>query len=166
MHAIAASYTWVLYAGLAAIALAASWRDFDLRPVGIAVAISCAASNASHYWLSQPERPAAYTVAEALVLSMAFLSHVCGASRMLVALVAVCIVSIGLNVHMTTIERATDAQINLWELQTNLCFGVECLLVIASGLHERLRRPRTWHTDGRARPALHGSAASPTEANR
>lgn len=159
-------YNWLAFAALAIAACAAAWRDFELRPVGIAIVGSWAASNAAHYWIAPLERPAAYTVAEAMVLSMAFLAHVCGASRLLVALVAVCVVSIGLNVHMTMHLRPTLAQIHSWELATNLCFSVECSLVICAGLHERLHRTFDRVAHGRFGAALHGRSTNPTEADR
>lgn len=152
-------HVWPFYAGLAVAACAASWRSFELRPVGIAIVASWAASNAAHMWLASIERPAAYTVAEAMVLSMAFLAHVCNGGRMLVALVAVCVVSIGLNIYTTQYDMPTRS----WELATNVCFGVECILVITVGLYDRTR---DWFAHGRARIALHGRTTSPKEAKR
>ena len=159
-------HVWPFYAGLAVAACVASWRNVELRPVGVAVVVSLAASNAAHWWLPAMERPAAYTVAEATVLSMAFLAHVCGASRLLVAIVAVSIVSIGLNIRMTTIDAPTLEQIRGWEVSTNVCFAAECLLVITSALHERVRRTFCRFVDGRRGSAFHGRAARSKETNR
>jgi len=154
-------YLWLAFGALALAASVASWRDLDLRPVGIAVVASWIVSNAAHWYLSPLERPAAYTVAEAMVLSTAFLAHVCGAGRMTVAIVAVCTVSIGLNLYTTRFDTMTLSQINWWEISTNLCFAAECLLVITLGLYER---SRSWLATGRGRAALHGRAPAVPEA--
>jgi hypothetical protein len=145
---------WPLYAGLAIAACAASWRDFDLRPVGVALVGSFLASNAAQ-WLSVQERPAAYTVCEVMVLSMAFLAHVCGASRLTVGIVAVSIISISTNLYVTTIDHPLRSQVMLWELATNLCFGAECLLVVGIALHGRIRT-RNRADNGRTGTSLHG----------
>lgn len=152
-------HVWPFYAGLAVAACAASWRNEELRPVGLAVVASWAVSNAAHWWITPMERPAAYTVAEAMVLSMAFLAHVCGGSRLLVAVVATCVVSIGLNLYATQYDEVGRS----WEIATNVCFAVECLLIGSAGLYDRTR---SWIAHGRARNSLHGRKASPTEANR
>ena len=147
---------WPFYAALAVAACASSWRNEHMRPIGLALLASFAASNAAQ-WLSVQERPAAYTVCEVMVLSMAFLAHVCGASRLTVGIVAVSIVSIGTNLYMTMLDYPSRAQIMTWELATNLCFGAECIFVLSIALHGRIRT-RNRNRDGRTGIALHGRA--------
>lgn len=156
-------HVWPFYAGLAVAACAASWRNEALQPVGVAIVASWTASNAAHWWLPALERPAAYTVAEAMVLSMAFLAHVCGGSKWLVALVAVCTLSIGMNVYATYLGEMNRAQSYAWELATNVCFATECILVITSGFYDRAR---AWFTHGHAGYSFHGRSARSTEADR
>jgi hypothetical protein len=154
---------WPFYAGLSLVACAAAWRDPDVRPIGVALVASVAASNAAHWWLGPLERPPAYTVAEVMVLSMAFIAHVCAPSRMLVALVAVSIVSIGLNIHMTLTGVPTLAQVRAWEVCSNICFSVECGIVLTMGLYDR---SRARVADRGASAALYGRAPNQSKAER
>lgn len=156
---------WPFYAALAVGACVVSWRNFELRPVGIALTASCLCSNLATVYLGIKDRPAAYTVCEALVLSMAFLAHVCGASRLMVGVVAVCILGVCFNITVTTVDNLTRAQIITWQIATNLCFGAECILVIVTALYEHVRT-RFGAGNGRARDPLHGGAAYQTEAER
>jgi hypothetical protein len=165
LYAFLSSHWVFVSAGILGLAVTSTWRSFTLRPVGLALAVSYAASNAVHYYLSPIERPPAYTVAEVAVLSMAFLAHVCGASRLTVAIVAVSVLSILSNFYISTYDTLTKAQNNTWELATNLCFAVECLLTAGAGWRERVGSPR-WFAGWRNSAAFHGRAPGAAEAKR
>jgi len=149
-------HVWPFYAGLAIAAGLSTWRNDCLRPIGLTVLASCAISNAAHWWLSPLERPAAYTVAEVAVMSVAFLAHVCGGPRLLVGVVAVSVMSVTFNLYAAWIGPLTIWQTNAWEIATNLCFATECLLVIGMALHAR---SRTGTDNGRDATAVHALAA-------
>lgn len=144
-------------------ALWAVWRDDGLSPVAWALVVSYLGSNAAHYGLSGAEQPQAYTVCEAAVLSMAFFAHVYNGSRLMIAVVAVSMVSIGSNFWASSYDVLTKSQTYNWEATTNLIFAIECALVTAAGLHDRASARLR---DGRGLFAFHGRAARAEEANR
>lgn len=153
------------YGALTALAVWSVWRSYEARPVGVAIAGSFVASNLAHLLLQQGERPSAYTVCEAAVMSMAFLAHVAGASRILILVVATAAVSIASNLAISTYPVVTRDQIVLWETFTNACFIVECLLLVALGLKERAGS-RVGASDGRDATDLYVGAARTTETER
>lgn len=155
---IHAGQWWLFYAVVAGVTLWASWADHAVRPVGYALVFSYLASNAAHMWLAPVERPQAYTVCEAAVMSMAFFAHVMGASRAMVAVVAVSVVSVALNYYVSTFDIMTRAQTVTWEVATNLCYLLECLLVTSAMIYDQ-SGARDWLAGRRARSSFHGRAA-------
>lgn len=153
------------FAMLVAAAVVSVRGDEGTSPVSWALVFSFAASNAAHYLLGGFEQPQAYTICEAVVVSMAFFAHVYSGSRLMIATVAVAMVSIGSNFYASSIGALTPRQQNIWEGATNLCFAAECLLVAAVGISERLASRRGL-SDGRILPALHGRTAHQAETRR
>lgn len=154
---IAFGQWWIAYGLLVGVTLWTSWKNEVVQAVGWALLVSWAGSNAAHWWVGPMDRPQAYSVCEVAVLSMAFFSHVLGASRAMVALVAVSMVSIGINFYVSSFDALTREQTNLWEMASNVCFVIENLLVIVPMAYDRSRDrlPRGWF-----RSALHGRSAS------
>jgi len=154
---------FVGFALLVAVALWAVWRDEGLSPVAWALAVSYLGSNAAHYGLAITEQPQAYTVCETAVLSMAFFAHVYNGSRLMIAVVALSMVSIGSNFWASSFDVLTKSQTYNWTATTNLIFAMECLLVTAAGVHDRARARLR---DGRGLFAFHGRPAGAKEAHR
>lgn len=156
-------HVWPLYGLLVALTAWATRRDETLQSVGWALAVSWLISNSAHWWVSPVDRPQAYTIGEAAVLSMAFFSHVLGGSRAMIALVAVSVLSIACNFYVATFDVLTHQQTYTWELATNLLFIVENLLVLLPVAYDRARhRPGGWF-NGLVR---HGAPTGPAEAKR
>lgn len=162
---MAAFVTLVWLAG-PLLALLAVWPDRDMRLVAYALVASWAFSNAAHYLLDVTEHPQAYTVAEAIVSSIAFLAYMLGGPRLLTAVVSVSLVSVGTNFYISSYDTVTHAQRNLWELATNVLFGLECLLVVVMGVMARLASPRSGARHADDALAFHDSAAGPSAARR
>jgi len=151
------------YGALVGITLWSCWRNEVMQAVGWALLFSWVSSIAAHYLVPVMDQPQAYTVCETAVLSMAFFSHVLGAGRAMIALVAVSMVSIGANFYVSSFDTLTRSQINAWELATNTCFVIENLLVIVPMVYDRARARLAVRRD---HFAFHGRAASATETQR
>jgi hypothetical protein len=153
-------HAWPFYGALALATAVLGWKNADVRPVGLALVASWLGSMASVMWLSPVEQPQAYTICETAVLSMAFFAHVMGAGRAMVAIVAVSMVSIGLNLYMSATDALTRTQVYSWHFAANICFATECLLVAVPALYDRARSGRVARRD---MPALHGGATHTRE---
>lgn len=94
---------------------------------------------------------------------MAFFAHVYNGSRLMIAVVAVSMVSIGSNFWASSFDVLTKSQTYNWTATTNLIFATECVLVIAAGLRDRASARLR---DGRGLFALHGRTTGATEAKR
>ncbi len=126
-----------LYGALAALAGLVVWRDAELRMVGVMLAVSWLGSNLAGVYLAPSERPAVYTVLEIVVSLMAYFAWVGGKSRALIGLLAVSAVSIAANIALAAIFEPTREQVRLWQIATNICFGLECLLAVVAGVRAR-----------------------------
>jgi len=153
-------HVWPLYGLLALTTLAVSWRVETVQAVGWALFASWMLSNAAHWWIAPADQPQAYTVCEAAVLSMAFFSHVLGAPRTMIVLVALSMLSICLNFYVSSLEALTDEQRYLWKVVSNGIFAAENVLVIVPMLHDRVRRSHRRAGVGSLLSAFHGSASS------
>lgn len=139
----------ILYGLLACGALWATWRDADLRQLGIAIALNFVASNA--VWLSVPpaQRPGPYTVLEMLVMIAAFMAFDLRAARhgrrslALIAVIAAALLSACANVALALAgSHPSWAQVHSHELVTNACFAAECLLCSGVGIADGVRTGR------------------------
>lgn len=135
---------WIASAGYALLAVAAiwvAWRDDDVRPVGFAILGAAVISNIVLCCMTRSEWPMGLTVAETLVASCAFVCRMVHGPKMLVLVVMTSAVSIASNVAIAWLGAAanvTSAQTRLWVTATNVCYVVECLLVIAMGVRQRV----------------------------
>lgn len=163
---VVTGHVWPLYGLLVGVTLWTCWRDEITQAVGWALLVSWVGSNLAHWFLPVLDQPQAYTVAETAVLSMAFFSHVLGASRAMVALVAVSMVSIGANFYVSSFDTLTKPQIVAWEVFSNACFVVENLLVIVPMIYDRVCRSHPGAARRWLRVALHGRAAGTAGAER
>lgn len=154
-----------LYGAFAAAAFAATFRDGDLFWVGFWLVSSFATSN--FLWLlSVPaaDRPGVYTMLEVIVAVASYCAwgnHPCPALKVLVAVNAL---SICANIAFAAIISPTWRQVHAWEVTTNLCFAIECMLAIGVGLHgRRVSRFNWWPFVGRNAAATHVARAADGE---
>lgn len=123
------------YGAFAGVALWATYRDRDLMPLGLALLASFLISNLC--WFAGAPfsfKPGLYTMLQvtiAVATSMAFAKH-CGLALKLI--VAVTLISICANIWFAAIISPVWRQIHLWEVTTNICFAVECLLAAGVGV--------------------------------
>lgn len=132
----------LLYGALAALALWATWRDIDLRWVGLWLAGGFISSNVLFFSVPIFARVGPYTFIEVLVAVAAMGAWLEHRYRALAVLVAVNLVSIGFNVVFALNDPPSRWQIYLWEVSTNLCFATECLLAIGVGIAHGYRTGR------------------------
>lgn len=133
------------YGGLAGMAVWATWHDFDLKPVGIALAFCYIVTNLIGLTVPVPSQPGPYSAIQILIAAMAV--HAWGEhrSRRLIALVCVSLASVGANIAFVLNFPPDQRQIFLWELTTNMCFAGECLLASWLGIAHGYRIGRFAH---------------------
>lgn len=140
------------YGSLAGLACWATWRDFDLRWIGMWLVAGFVISNALFFLAPLSWRPPVYSVVEFMVLLSASIALAEGKrpKLALVLLGGVTVVSIASNVAFAFENGYTLRQINRWEVTTNLCFAAECLLATWAGIADGYRTgrfarlPRPW----------------------
>jgi hypothetical protein len=130
------------YGSLALLALWATWRERDLRWVGIALVFSWSASNAIWFLGGAESRPGVYTMCEVFVAIAAYMAWDDLRYRMLPVLVLICALSTAANVALALQLAPIRTQIHTHEVITNICFALECGVAFGMGV---------WHgvTSGR-----------------
>lgn len=123
------------YGGLAALAVASTWRVAELRCLGIALLAGFLLSNLAHFALSFDERPAAFTVIEIGISLCAFIARTLGAPRAMVAIISISVLSVTANIAISLYDHPSLYQIHVWEGITNLCYIGECLLASGAGIY-------------------------------
>src|SRR5687768_3754140 len=93
----------VFYGALAALAVWATWKDEDLRWIGWMLAGGFVLSNILYFTAPVTARPGPYTLIEILVALAAYCAWGATGYRVLVALVAVNLASVGLNVAFAAV---------------------------------------------------------------
>lgn len=129
----------VVYFALALVCCLSVWRDHELRVVGAMLLVGWALTNMANCGFAPSERPAAFTVIEIMLSLVAYFAYLAGRSRLLLVLLAVSATSCASNVAIAAIAQPDTHQVVLWQTLTNVCFGLECLLVFASGVRQRGR---------------------------
>ena len=155
----------VFYGSLTALAVWATWRDENLRWIGVALLTSWAASNFTWFLLSVVSRPAIYTMTEMFVMVSAYMAWEMRrpgpkSDQLLLALIAVSTLSTMANVALARVGKPTFAQIHLHELATNICFALECLIVAGVGVADGYRTGRFARWGSARRSAAQPDAAS------
>ena len=125
----------LFYGCLAALALWATWRDFDLRWVGIWLVAGYIITNIMFFTVKVETMVGPYTFIEVMVAIAAMSAWIEHRYNALVLLVAINLVSIGANVAFAANFPPDERQIFLWELTTNICFAAECLIAAGVGVH-------------------------------
>jgi NADH:ubiquinone oxidoreductase subunit K len=125
----------VFFGLLAGLAVFATWRDSDLRPIGLALAAGFAVSNALHFLAPVVARPGPYTMIEMTIALFAYCAWGVHGGRKLIALVCVNLISVAFNINFALegFEPSSSAAY-IFVLGTNLCFVVECLLALSVGI--------------------------------
>lgn len=122
------------YGSLAGLALWATWHDFDLLAVGVALAFCFVISNIIGLTVAVANQPGPYSAIQILIAAMAVQAWGEHRSRKLIALVCVSLASVGANIAFVLNFPPDQRQIFLWELTTNMCFAGECLLASWMGI--------------------------------
>jgi len=147
-----------VFIAAAIAAMWAVWRDENVRPTGFALFASLVGSNAAHVFLSPMERPAAYTVFEVMIAATAMLARVCGGSVLLIPLVIVSFMSVTSNLVYSLHLAPTVWQTQAWEIWTNVCYVLECILIFWTGMMQRVGL-RDRRTDDRNHASVHAGLA-------
>ena len=132
----------LFYGGLAAIALWATWRDFDLRWVGLWLVAGYVITNVMYFTVTVETMVGPYTFIEVMVAIAAMSAWTEHRYSALVLLVAINLASIGANVAFAANFPPNVRQIFLWELTTNICFAAECLIAAGVGVSHGYRTGR------------------------
>lgn len=142
----------------AGLAMWSVWPDGDTRAIGVALCASLLGSNLAHMYLASVERPAAYTVLEVMIAATAMLARVCGGSVLLVPLVIVSFLSVTSNLVYSLHLAPTVMQTQTWEIWTNVCYVLECVLIFWTGMKQRVGVRRRRNHDRRDAPVHAGMA--------
>lgn len=132
------------YATLAALAAWATWKDEDLRWVGVWLTLGFGLSSALYY-LAAPVTawPGPYTLIEVFVALAAYCAWGALGYRLLIVLVAFNLASIGVNINFASAgESPSQYQIYVFVVGTNICFAAECLLTLSVGIAHGLSTGR------------------------
>lgn len=141
----------VFYGLLAGVAFWATFRNSDLMWIGIWLTSGYVISNIFHALLPVSDLPGPYSLIEFMVLfatSIAWDAH--RRYWPLLVLGGVNILSICINIAFASFFPPSGRQVYLFEVTTNLCFAVECLLATGVGLFDGIRSgrfhrlPRLW----------------------
>lgn len=145
----------IFYGCLAALAFWATWRDRDLIWLGFWLVFGYLISNALFFLAPLDWRPGVYSVIEVMVFFAASMAWYVE-KRHRWQLLILCwanILSIAATVAFAATITPNPRQIFLWELTTNICFAVECLLATWVGVADGYRTGRFVRlprSDGRA----------------
>lgn len=133
----------LFYGLLAALAMWATWHDEDLRWIGLWLVFGWLLSNLLFFSVPVIHRPGPYTFIEMMVALSAYCAWGVHAgrrySKALVAIVVTNLVSIGFNIGFASSFPPVYRQIHLFEIGTNICFGIECVLAFGSGIADGYR---------------------------
>lgn len=153
----------IIYGALAITAFWATWRDEDLRWIGVWLVGGWALSNMVAELAPVTYRPGPYTLIEMMVATAAYCAWgIHRKHRYAWALVAIVIfntASIALNIAFAWSFPPEWRQIHVFEVGTNLCFAAECLLATGVGVADGYRTGR-FHW----RPLFRRSIAQPDAA--
>lgn len=130
------------YGSLAIVALWASWRDDDLRWVGLAICFSFIASNLTWFFMATVTRPGVYTMCEIFISLTTYMAWHELRYKILIAIVMVSALSICANVALSLQLQPVWTQIHTHEMITNVCFVLECLLTFGAGVMHGVRTGR------------------------
>lgn len=141
------------YGSLAGAAVYATWHDEELRWIGLALVLSFLLSNLVWANGTQQDRAGVYTMTEIVVLAAAGQAWRKEGRWALVALVAVCVLSICANIAYASVPPS-DRTGDLHKTITNATFFLECLLVAGLGVADGIRsgRFRHWSADSGRNP--------------
>jgi len=141
----------VVFGVLAAVTLSSSWRHESLRAIGIMLALGyCVSHFVTYMFLANmmffETRVLVYSFIEVGVGSIAFMLYMCGGSRALIAVVAFAMASICANLAILVVTPPNLTPPletrHLWNLVTNVCFAMECLVVSLKAAADRDRDRR------------------------
>lgn len=124
----------VFYGALAALAVWATWKDEDLRWIGWMLAAGFCLTNILHFTAPIAAQPGPFTVIEMLVALAAYCAWGALGYRPLIALVAVNLASICLNIAFAAAGEPSVYQTYVFVVGTNICFAVECFLALGVGI--------------------------------
>lgn len=146
IHAASGHALTGLFAALAIGALLSTRHDDDLRFVGIMLIVNLAISNIVIYATHDPQaRAGVFTLAEIMVAVTAYVAFAVGPDRrLLIAVVAVCVLSGCATVAYAMLASPSRGQVNFWHLITNGCFATNCLLTAATGRLDAVGVDRFW----------------------
>lgn len=152
------------YGAFAVSAFCATFRDPDLVWVGGWLVGSYLISNllwiAQHYgFATNSDKPGIYTMLEVLIAVATYCAWGRYRCLALVALVGVNALSICANIAFASIMMPNPRQVFAWELTTNICFALECILATVSGVTHGSRAGRFAHWPFIGRPAADANAA-------
>lgn len=132
----------IFYGILAACAMWATWRDDDLRWIGLWLAAGWALSNIVFATLPPVARPGPFSFVEMMVALAAYLAFAEHKYRALIGIVALNVASISANIAFAAINDPVWRQIHLYEVTVNLCFAAQCLVTFGVGVAHGRRTGR------------------------
>jgi hypothetical protein len=133
----------VFYGALAALAVWATWKDEDLRWIGWMLAAGYVVTNILYFTVPITAHSGPYTLIEVLVALAAYCAWGATGYRLLIALVAVNLASIGITVNFAAAGADPSRyQIFVFVVGTNICFAVECFLTLGVGIAHGYRTGR------------------------
>lgn len=149
----------IFYSLFAASALAACWHNHDLRWLAYALLGGWAVSNLAVYsGIQAADRVGIYTTIEMVVSVASFMAWSARRNRWLIAVVIVCTMSIIANLAFASILEPKPRQVWLWEVTTNVCFALECVLATGAGLSDGLWLCRFRRWSGLGQPVADAHA--------
>jgi NADH:ubiquinone oxidoreductase subunit K len=148
----------VFFGALAGLVAFATWRDGDLRPIGLTLAVGFVISNALYFFAPLAMWPGPYTMIEMTIALFAYCAWGIIRDRKLIALVCVNLISVAFNINFALegFEPSRDAGF-IFVFGTNVCFVVECLLASSVGIAHGACRFR-WRIPFRRRAAQRHAA--------
>lgn len=133
----------IFYGSLAALAFWMTCRDPDLLWVGGWLLLGWMISNVLHAYCNVSSLPGPYSLIEFMILfatSIAWDSHRSCWPLLLIG--AVNIISICANIAFAAFYPPDPRQVFAWEMTTNVCFVIECLLAGGVGFYDGCRTCR------------------------
>lgn len=129
----------LIFGSLALFAAWATWPDRELRSVGLAVIFSFIVSNLIWFYGTPDQRPGVFTMAEVVIALSALTAWYSGRHQLMLFIIAVtATVSICCNISFALVHPITLMHINTYEFVTNILFALECVLIGATGISDRV----------------------------